>query len=490
VTAGLDYPGVDIPPGHCGTCGRPGHAFCDVPQGGVGGVEKAVRLVQLAMTDAEVIARTGVAEPVLAAIRATPVPPQTYQAPRRRPVRAPAAVQRRSPSEQAAFDAAQVALDEGGTPDAAEHAYWLTDELRRLRVREDARRIHAEQSGGPAPSFDAGSLAEILARPAEPAFRVERLIPAQASTLLVAQRKAGKTTATLNLARALLTGADFLGEFPVLPVSGDVALLNFEVSAHTIARWADEHGLPPERFHLVNLRGRRNPFAHDQDRAALAAWLKGRAVEAVIVDPFGRAYQGASQNDSGEVGAWLVALDTFARGEARDLILTAHAGWDGERTRGSSALEDWADTIITLTRGKDDDADGRYLRAVGRDVDVEEDRLDFDPASRTLTRSGTGSRKAAQRARAVAAARSAVLVYVRANSGCSGQVIRGNVDGGNAVVDAARRALVAEGALVEVVRKGRGGGSAYHVAEPIEGTPPTPPNPAPARFGTPPTPSL
>jgi len=75
----------------------------------------------------------------------------------------------------------------------------------------------------------------------------------------VAQRKAGKTTLTLNLARALLTGEAFLGAFDVVPVVGDVAVLNFEVSGHTLAHWAHDHAVPPERFHLVNLRGRRNP---------------------------------------------------------------------------------------------------------------------------------------------------------------------------------------------------------------------------------------
>ena len=46
------------------------------------------------------------------------------------------------------------------------------------------------------------------------------------------------------------------------------------------------------------------------------------------------------------------------------LILTAHAGWNGERTRGASALEDWADVVITLVRDPDNDQ-VRYLRAEG-----------------------------------------------------------------------------------------------------------------------------
>jgi hypothetical protein len=73
-------------------------------------------------------------------------------------------------------------------------------------------------------------------------------------------------------------------------------------------------------------------------------------------------------------------------------MLTAHAGWNGERTRGSSALEDWADVILTMTRDADDDS-LRFLRAEGRDVELAEDQLTFDAGTRTLTLAGTGSRK-------------------------------------------------------------------------------------------------
>ena len=60
---------------------------------------------------------------------------------------------------------------------------------------------------------------------------------------------------------------------------------------------------------------------------------------------------------------------------------------------GASALEDWADTIITVTRGnREDDKDFRFLRAIGRDVDIEEDKLDYDPQHRKLSLSGTGGR--------------------------------------------------------------------------------------------------
>lgn len=326
-------------------------------------------------------------------------------------------------------DMEPLALDpapaQGQTQDPREqiHERLVHDELRSLRARTEARRLFAEEQRGPLEPFDAGTLAEVLARPPQPASRVEGLIPWSAGTLLTAQRKAGKTTALLNLARSLLTGQDFLGRFGVRPVSGDVALLNFEVSAGQLAQWADEVGVNRDRLFLVNLRGRRNPLGSEEDRARLAALLRGRGVETLVCDPFGRAYTGTSQNDAGEVGAFLTALDLFARTEvgALDLVLTAHAGWNGERTRGSTALEDWADSIITMTRDDSEDGAGsRYLRAIGRDVDVDEDRLAFDQDTRLLTLAGAGSRKAASSERKASELQGVILAVVAAQPGIHG----------------------------------------------------------------------
>src|SRR5665647_3597322 len=114
-------------------------------------------------------------------------------------------------------------------------------ELHKLRVRKAAQEAFKAENEPDAPPFDAGTLGEILARPADPPMRVDGLIPWDSSALVVAQRKTGKTTLELNLARCLLTGEDFLGRFAVRPIDGIVAILNFEVSAAMLGRWADEH---------------------------------------------------------------------------------------------------------------------------------------------------------------------------------------------------------------------------------------------------------
>jgi AAA domain len=297
----------------------------------------------------------------------------------------------------------------------------VDDELRKLRVRDAAKRKFAADKLNAAPAFDAALLVDILSRPPEPPFRIDGVLPSDSAMLVVAQRKTGKTTLMLNLARSLLTGEKFLSQFGVRPLAGRVAILNFEVSSAQLGRWAVQAGVPRDRLFLVNLRGSRNPLAHPDDRERLAALLKSHDVESLIVDPFGRAYGGTNQNDAGEVGAWLTDLDRFTRSEvgAHDLILTTHAGWNAERTRGTTALEDWADSILTMTCGSDKDADTRYLRAIGRDVFLEEDQLHHDPQTRLLSLTGSGSR---HQTRKNATAKSLLVPlsqYVTLHPGCS-----------------------------------------------------------------------
>ncbi|MBB1493511.1 AAA family ATPase [Propioniciclava sp. MC1595] len=353
----------------------------------------------------------------------------------------------------------------------AQHAREVAERVRALRVDSDARAILAAERRPDAPPFDAGTLAEVLARPTEPDARVAELIPWEASTLVVAQRKTGKTTFNLNLARSLITGAPFLGSLAVRPIAPDAraAFLNFEVSAAQLARWAADVGVPADRLFLVNLRGRRNPLADPEDRADLAELLRAQRVESLIVDPFGRAYSGQSQNDIGEVTAWLADLDRFARAEvgALDLILTAHAGWQGERVRGASALEDWADSIVLLTKEDDDKGGRRFVRAIGRDVDLEEDALDFDPDTRTLSLSGAGSRKAAGEERRDVDTAAAILAVLSVHpEGLSGKELADAVGRKDGAFTNVRNAMAAAGALAVEKRAGRGGGITYKLGRP------------------------
>jgi hypothetical protein len=285
-------------------------------------------------------------------------------------------------------------------------------------------------------------------------WRVEGLLPQDGRLLVVAMRKTGKTTLGLNLALSLATGDPFLGRFAVEPLApGErVALLNYEVSPGAIKAWAVAMGIPAGVLYVVNLRGRRNPLAHPEDREALAEELREAGVRVLIVDPFGRAFSGESQNDAGAVTSWLMDLDRFAEAAgAMELVLAVHAGWQGDRSRGSSALEDWPDAIAWLTRDKDEDEDTgtRYFRAEGRDVEVDEDALAMDPVTKRLSLAGTGSKTQSRRIAAMGAVQGAILGYLTEHPGATGNELEEAVGGKRERVREARDALLSQG-LIEV----------------------------------------
>ena len=258
---------------------------------------------------------------------------------------------------------------------------------RDLLVRQEAKRRDREaREGTPDPlRVYSQAEAEAGAVPPAPPFRVDKLVPPNAFTTIVAQNKTGKTTLGLNLAYALVTGEDFLGRFGVRELDGNVLFLNYELDPSTFHTWAAERGLPGDRFHVAHLRGRGNLLGRDWDE--LGPLLPKREVEALIVDPFGRASVGVDPWSEDGVRGWLVDLDARARAAGvHDVLLAVHTGWDGTRSRGSSALEDHPDSKIYLEKFTDPAGHlVRTLRAEGRDVAVDKGVLLKPEESRVIT---------------------------------------------------------------------------------------------------------
>ncbi|MFC7430666.1 MULTISPECIES: AAA family ATPase [unclassified Agrococcus] len=305
-------------------------------------------------------------------------------------------------------------------------------------IRDLAGLVRAARDGVGRPTWEASTLDEVLALPTEARWRVEGLLPSLGRLLLIAQRKVGKTTWTMNLLRSLLLGEPFLGRFDVTPLSGSVLLLNFEVDAATQGRWLADVGLDDpalaSRVVVVNVRGVENPLATDAGRRRLAAVMRERDVEAVVVDPFGRAFTGIEQSNNSEVTAWLSALDrVVTEGGASELVLVAHAGWGDAkgqsqtRVRGASALEDWADSIVRYWKDRNDDDAPRFMEAEGRDVAMPADRLDFDPSTRRLTLTGTGGQRAARSLKRASFLEEPILDLVRLSPGATASQIEASL---------------------------------------------------------------
>jgi hypothetical protein len=85
--------------------------------------------------------------------------------------------------------------------------------------------------------------------------------------------------------------------------------------------------------------------------------------------------------------AFTAAVDELKRlSGVQEVVIPVHTGraivTDGnEHSRGATSLEDWADALWFLTK---DDKDRRFLRALGRDVELESTELQYEPPDRSL----------------------------------------------------------------------------------------------------------
>ncbi|WP_425837018.1 AAA family ATPase [Microbacterium sp. PA5] len=270
----------------------------------------------------------------------------------------------------------------------------LAQELERQRARREATRLLADEEA--AAHFREPvwyrTLEEDLQQPDEPvSYTVDQVIPTGSNVLLTAQFKTGKTTLVNNLARCLADGDDFLDTFTVADAPGRVALWNYEVDERMYRRWLRETGIAaPANVTVLNLRGFRLPLTTPRAEDWAVRWLAENHIRVWVVDPFARAFtgSGASENDNTEVGVFLDTLDIIKeRAGVSELILPTHTGraeheTGSERARGATRLDDWADVRWLLTR---DRAGSRFFRATGRDVEVDEGRLDYDDTTRRLT---------------------------------------------------------------------------------------------------------
>lgn len=285
---------------------------------------------------------------------------------------------------------------------------------RDLRVVEAARALVRAENEPPAPPMDACLLDDIEDDDAE--HRVDNLLPWDGNALIVAKRKTGKTTWLHNLTASLRGGEPFLGGLNVTaPITGRVGFLNYELPRGQFRRWAHDVGLTSADLFTVHLRNRRNPLGHEGDLAHLTDLLVEHDVQVLMVDPLSRAFVGDNINDTTQMTRFLASLDQLKGAVgAHHIVLAAHAGWSGDRARNSSVIEDWADSIVTLTSN----GNGvRFMSAIGRDVELDEDELTFDRATRRLRLTGYGSRSAhAAQARSSELA-AAIVALVQAEPG-------------------------------------------------------------------------
>ena len=117
-----------------------------------------------------------------------------------------------------------------------------------------------------------------------------------------------------------------------------------------------------------------------------------RGVEDLILDCLRPLCDALALDEHKDGGIVLGAFDALKAeaGIANGLVIH-HMGHMGERSRGDSRFRDWPDVEWRIVRQDDNPSSPRFITCYGRDVDVPESQLQYDPATRRLTILG-GSR--------------------------------------------------------------------------------------------------
>ena len=320
------------------------------------------------------------------------------------------------------------------------HATEILEEGKRLRVRDTARGRYESFKHGrdwAEPVVHGPLCQELLIPDTDPQWRIEGILGNGHNAILVAGRKAGKTTLINDLVRAYVDDEDFLATQRVVPSGRGIAIFNYEVDERQYRRWLREVGVSnADRVHVMHLRGRTLPMLSPQICKWVTQWLAERDIGLWTLDPYSRAYLGSVQNgnDEAQVSAFLDILDVIkADAGVSELVMSVHTPKarveDGAETAiGSQRLEGWPDVMWFLTR----DGRQRYLRAEGRDVEVTETQLDYNERTRRLAlrQFGTDRRAARETAKATkqaaeqAADLNKLVELVRSDPGCTTNKIR------------------------------------------------------------------
>jgi len=269
--------------------------------------------------------------------------------------------------------------------------------LNAMRAKDEAKRRYEEQSRAEVGLPPVRNLTALLAEPdTETAYRIDGVAPAGGRVMLAAQAKSGKTTLTGNLVRSLVDGDPLMGRFCVNGQARRVVVVDTELSENMVRRWFRDQGIVnTDRVDVLALRGRVGAFnvLDPRRRAEWAELLNG--ADYLILDCLRPVLDALGLDEHREAGKFLVGFDALlAEAGITDGLLVHHMGHDGKRARGDSRLQDWPDATWRILRAKDDNPNSAsFFTAFGRDVDVPEGRLDFDPATRRLTYND-GSRKA------------------------------------------------------------------------------------------------
>lgn len=276
-------------------------------------------------------------------------------------------------------------------PNHERFSLLLAHEIESQKVRKTARQLLLDEDNlakFKLPEIHPNLTIELQQPDEEAKYLINELFPTGGNITLTAEYKSGKTTLINNIVKALADDQPFLGRYGINDHDRNIVIFNYEVEPRQYRQWMREVGIKnTDRVKLVHLRGLRMPMTSDYVQDKVIDILKDFDAQTWIVDPLARAFVGSGdENSNSDVGLFLDTLDVIKyEANVENLIVAAHTGraleHGIERARGASRFDDWADVRWILTKN---DEGQRFLKAHGRDVDMEQHLLTYDSDSRAL----------------------------------------------------------------------------------------------------------
>jgi hypothetical protein len=195
--------------------------------------------------------------------------------------------------------------------------------------------------------FEPKPLAQFAGPAHATGYIVDQLVPKSLITQFNGIHKGGKTTFLSKLLQVLATGGTFCG----LTVQKTTTLVLTE-EMETI--WEDRlkaMSLPAE------IMGQSTPFDSKPTierwtrflEEAVAPWCQDNGVGLVILDTLAGLGPAEKESDNSEVAKYMAPLRCLNKlGIA--VLVCHHHGWEGEHSRGASALPGYVDVIIDMYR--------------------------------------------------------------------------------------------------------------------------------------------
>lgn len=255
-----------------------------------------------------------------------------------------------------ALDALMDACVKNGFSATHSEAYARDQALRGLEygMRQPWTRVE-EPAAAPAPSTRLrGALVprSAIRHMPKPTPLVEGAIFAQSMVVISGKFGTYKTFLTVGMACSLTTGTPWLGHAVPAPVPVIYAAAEGAYGIGSrIDAWEEMTGIPvPDTFHLISVSARLN---RPEDMIELEELLVETGAKVVVFDTLHASTPGIDENDSGQTGLITETIRHLMHTHGITVILPHHTGHAGERARGSSALEDDADTSFVIRLGGD-----------------------------------------------------------------------------------------------------------------------------------------